>query len=308
MKQPIIFMFSGQGSHYYQMGRELYNQEPVFKRKLQAAEAIFRDITGLSILDNLYNDRFKKSDPFSQTLFTHPSIFMVEYALACLLLEQGVIPDYVLGASVGEFCAAVIAGILTFEEAFQAVIVQAQMLETYCPPGAMMAIIHPHNLYQDLRLIREQSERAAINFPSHFVISGKTDHLKQIESLLDEQDIIFHNLAVVHGFHSALIDDAAQPFLQFLERLSLKTPHTPFISCVRDIPFTPLHSGQFWDAIRKPIRFHDIIEALEIENHYTYLDLGPSGTLATFVKYNLKKSSSSRIHTTLTSSSYSHYT
>lgn len=305
MKKPIIFMFSGQGSHYYQMGRELYDQEPVFKRQLQAAEVIYRDLTSVSILDNLYNDHFKKSDSFSRTLFTHPSIFMVEYALACLLLEQGIIPDCVLGASLGEFCAAVIAGILTFEEAFQAVIVQAQMLETYCPPGAMMAILHPHNLYNDFRLIREQSERAAINFPSHFVVSGRTDHLKQIAALLNEQQISFHELAVAHGFHSALIDDAAQPYLQFLERFSLKTPHTPFISCAHEVPFTFFHLGQFWDAIRKPIRFQDTIEALERENNYTYLDLGPSGTLATFVKYNLKKTSSSRTHTILTPVNYS---
>ena len=300
-------MFSGQGSHYYQMGRELYNQEPTFKRQLQAAEAIYRDLTGLSILDHLYNDQFKKSDSFSRTLFTHPSIFMVEYALAYLLLEQGIIPDYVLGASLGEFCAAVIAGVLTFEEALQAVIVQAQMLETYCAPGAMMAILHPHNLYNDFRLIREQSERAAINFPSHFVISGRTDHLKQIAALLNEQNITFLNLDVSHGFHSSLIDDAAQPYHQFLKRLSLKTPHTPFISCTHDVPFAPLHPGQFWDVIRKPIRFQDIVEALERENNYTYLDPGPSGTLATFVKYNLKKTSSSRTHAVLTPINYSPY-
>lgn len=306
MRKPIIFMFSGQGSHYYQMGRELNNQEPVFKRQLQAAEKIFRDLTGLSILEHLYNDHFKKSDRFSRTLLTHPSIFMIEYALASLLLEQGIVPDYVLGASLGEFCAAVIAGILTFEEAFQAVIVQAQILETYCPPGAMMAIIHPSSLYHNFGLVREQSEQAAINFPSHFVISGRTDHLKHIAAFLKEQQITFHELAVEYGFHSALIDDAAQPYLQFLERLSLKTPHTPFISCAHDSPFTPLR-GQFWDAIRKPIHFQETIEALERENNYTYLDLGPSGTLATFVKYNLKKGSPSLTHSVLTPTKYSPY-
>lgn len=305
MKQPIIFMFSGQGSHYYQMGRELYYQEPVFKRQLQAAEIIFRDLTGLSILDHLYHDQFKKNDSFSRTLFTHSSIFMVEYALASLLLEQGVIPDYVLGVSLGEFCAAVIAGYLTFEEAFQAVIIQAQMLETYCPPGAMMAIIHPHNLYHDSQLIKEQSERAATNFSSHFVISGRTDQLKHIATHLDERGIVFHHLPVSHAFHSALIDDAAQPYLQFLEQLSLKTPRIPFLSCVHPMSSPPLIPNQFWYAIRKPIYFQDIIEALEKESHYTYLDLGPSGTLATFVKYNLKKCSSSRTQSILTPTRYS---
>lgn len=300
-------MFSGQGSHYYQMGRELYDQEPIFKQQIHAAEAIFRDLTGLSILDILYNDKFKKSDSFSRTFYTHPSIFIVEYALFRLLLEQGIVPDYVLGASVGEFCAAVASGILTFEEALQAVIAQAQMVETYCPPGAMMAILHPCDVYNDFLPIREQSERAAINFPSHFVISGTTDHIKQIASLLDEKHITFHKLAVEHGFHSELIDHAAQPYLHLLKQFSLKTPHTPFISCAHEVLFTPLSPTHFWDAIRKPIRFQHTIEALERENNYIYLDPGPSGTLATFVKYNLKKTSFSRTRTILTPTNYSPY-
>lgn len=307
MKHSTIFMFSGQGSHYYQMGRKLYDQEPVFRKHLQAAETMFRDFTGLSILGHLYDDQFKKNDSFSRTLLTHPSIFMVEYALACLLLEQGIMPDYVLGASLGEFCAAVIAGILTFEEAFQAVIVQAQMLETYCPAGAMMAILHPHHLYDESHFIKEQSERAAINFPYHFVISGRSDQLKHIGTILAEQEIITHNLAVSHGFHSSLIDDAGQPYLQFLERLSLKTPQIPFISCIDDMPLTPLLPSQFWNAIRKTIHFHDAIEALENKNHYTYVDLGPSGTLATFVKYNLREGSLSKTHSVLTPRHYSPY-
>ncbi len=300
-------MFSGQGSHYYQMGRELYDQEPVFRKKLQVSEAIFRDLTCLSILDHLYNDQFKKSDSFNRTLLTHSSIFMVEYALACLLLEQGIVPDYVLGASLGEFCAAVIAGVLTFEEAFQSVIVQAQMLEAYCPPGAMIAILHPHSLYHESQLIREQSELAAINFHSHFVISGQIDQLKQIEVLLDKLEITFHNLAITCGFHSTLIDGAAQPYLQFINRLPLRTPRIPFVSCGNDTPFTPIHPNQFWNAVRKPIYFQNMIEALERENNYTYIDLGPSGTLATFVKYNLKKESSSKIHTVLTPTRFSPY-
>jgi len=300
MKKPIVFMFAGQGSHYYQMGRKLYEQNPTFKQLLQTADSLHKEITGLSILDHLYNDRNKMIDPFRRTLLTHPSIFMVEYALASVILKLGIIPDYVLGASLGEFAAATISGILTFEEALRAVIFQAQMLESYCPPGSMTAILHPYNLYDDLQLIKEKSECAAVNFPSHFVISGTPDHLKTIATFLQEQQLNYQELAVSHGFHSTLIDGAATHILSLFGSIRLKPSQIPFISCTYGGLFTPLSPHHFWDAIRLPIQFQKTIDSMENKNNFTYLDVGPSGSLATFVKYNLKKTSYSEVRALLT--------
>lgn len=293
-------MFSGQGSHYYQMGRKLFEQNPTFRQQLQTADSLHQEIAGLSILDHLYHDRNKISDPFRQTRLTHPAIFMVEYALACVAMQQGIFPDYVLGASLGEFAAAAVCGILTFEEALCAVISQAQMLESYCPPGSMTAIIHPYNLYDDIRLIRERSECAAVNFPSHFVISGTSNDLKTIAAYLQEQQITYQELAVSHGFHSTLIDGAATHVLSHFGSIKLKTSQIPFISCTYGGFFTPLGPQHFWNAIRLPIQFQKSIDLMENQNSFSYLDLGPSGSLATFVKYNLKKTSSSEVRALLT--------
>src|SRR5688572_9620134 len=115
MTKPIVFMFSGQGSHYYQMGRELFEQQPIFRHWMQLADSIYQELTGLSIIHELYENGHKKSEPFVRTLLTHPAIFSIEYALGQIILEQGIIPDYVLGTSLGEFAAAVFAGVMTFE-------------------------------------------------------------------------------------------------------------------------------------------------------------------------------------------------
>lgn len=300
MKKPIIFMFSGQGSHYFHMGRKLYESNSTFKNQMLLADSIYRDLTQLSVLENLYNDQYKKSDVFKSTILTHPAIFMVEYALAKVIIEKGIIPDVVLGASLGEFVAAVLAGILSFEEAFKAVIAQAQMLESKCEPGAMMAIIHAHNYYEEFHLIKERSELAAINFATHFVISGKPDNLKQISRILKEEQIIFQDLAVNHGFHSSLIDGIAPSYLQYIEQFSVKNPLIPFVSCANRGSISAPKINHFWDISRKPIYFQKSIENIEKVNNYIYLDLGPSGTLATFVKYNLTEESSSQSYALLT--------
>lgn len=116
MSRPIIFMFSGQGSHYYQMGRELYENNPVFKTWILKIGKLVQKLIGQSIVNLLYYDGFKKSDVFNRTLYTHPSIFMVEYALSQVLLDKGIVPDGVLGASLGEFTSAAFTGVMSLED------------------------------------------------------------------------------------------------------------------------------------------------------------------------------------------------
>lgn len=299
-KLPVVFMFSGQGSHYYQMGRELFDQEPIFKHWMQVADDLYQDITGISIINKLYYDNHKKTDAFTPTLLTHPAIFMVEHALGQVLLAQGIQSNYVLGTSLGEFAAAVFAGILTFETALNAVIKQAQLIEAHCPLGGMLAILASPELYQSNHFLQEKSELAAQNFHSHFLVSGHPPHLTTLETHLSTQSISFQRLAISHAFHSSLIDAAAADYQFFMNQHSLHKPILPFISCVEAKQLTDLSPSHFWHSVRSPIQFQATIENLERKGNYVYIDLGPSGTLATFVKYNLNRHSSSQLFPVLT--------
>ncbi|MBP9691775.1 MAG: acyltransferase domain-containing protein [Alphaproteobacteria bacterium] len=292
MKKPIIFMFSGQGSHYYQMGQALYEENPVFRHWMREGDALCQDQIGLSVIKELYHPDHKKSDIFNRTLLTHPAIYMVEYALAKTILSVGITPDYVLGSSLGEFAAAVFAGVLSFEEGFKAVLTQAQMFEAHCSSGAMMAIMDSPGLYELHPFMREKSELAAINFPSHFVISGEPQHLAQISHSLKTEEITTQELPVTYAFHSSLIDRAAPSYLDFLKHQFFKLPNLSFISCTQQGILDTIPPSQLWQAVREPIYFQSTLEALEKESNFIYLDLGPSGTLATFAKYNLKDTSS----------------
>ena len=89
MANPLVFMFSGQGSQYFHMGRELYERHPRFRHWILRGEEVARSVSGRSVIGELYSTVRKKSDPFDQIVHTHPAIFIVEHALAQIFLEEG---------------------------------------------------------------------------------------------------------------------------------------------------------------------------------------------------------------------------
>lgn len=299
MPNPIVFMFSGQGSHYYHMGRELYEHNQHFRKMMLLGDNIASDLMGSSIIDQVYNESFKKNDLFNRTLYTHPAIFLVEYALARIVMDMGIEPDYVLDTSLGGFTASVIAGVLTFEAALAAVIEQAKVIENLCSQGGMIAVLHSPEIYYENPLFYENLEMVGINFPSHFVVSGKTQSINLVRNFLKEQKISFQLLAVSHAFHSSLIDTAAGTYKHYLKKLILQDPKISYISaCYADVlPSIP--QFYYWEFVRAPIQFQMTIQRLEEKGPYIYIDLGPSGTLATFVKYNLNRASTSKSIPTL---------
>lgn len=297
MKKPIVFMFSGQGSHFYQMGQELYQHAPLFRDWMNKADRVYRGLTGLSVIEQLYQSGYKKSDPFSRTLLTHPAIFMVQYALAQELLAKDILPDLVLGTSLGEFAAATLAGILSFETALEAVIKQAELIEKTCKQGSMIAVFHNPSLYEH-PFIKSYSEIASFNFPEHFVLSGEKENLKKVEDDIKQHQISYQVLNVSHGFHSSSIDPAVSDYLDFIQKQSFEAPKIPFISCVYSKTTLP-RPEHFWQIIKKPILFQTTVQNLETTKAYSYIDVGPSGTLATFIKYNLSQGSNSKVFRTL---------
>src|SRR5436309_1981687 len=122
-------MFSGQGSQYFQMGKELFKTNDTFRNWMVRLDPIAKELTGYSVIETVYSDGSRKGDSFDRTLLTHPAIFMVEYALAQALMHAGVLPDMVLGVSMGSFAAATVAGFIEVEDALASVVHQAIAIE-----------------------------------------------------------------------------------------------------------------------------------------------------------------------------------
>jgi bacillaene synthase trans-acting acyltransferase len=293
-----VFMFSGQGSQYFQMGKELFEKNDTFHHWMVRLDELARRSTG-SVVDALYSGARAKGDPFDRTLLTHPAIFMVEYSLAQALMEAGVRPDLVLGASLGSFAAAAVAGFMDVEDALSAAIRQAMALEDACEPGGMIAILADPVLFGE-PFLSSRGELAAVNFSSHFVVTAKRAELAAIESDLKQRNIGHQRLPVSFAFHSRWIDEARAPFVSLMRSIGRKKNQLPLVCCERTGIVNELSDDYLWDVVRRPIRFRETIARLEQQGPRQYIDVGPAGTLATFLKYGLPKSTASTAHAILT--------
>lgn len=294
-----VFMFSGQGSQYFQMGRGLYDNNKTFREWMIRLDGIARDLCGRSVIEALYSDAQRRADPFERTLLTHPAIFMVEYSLAQSLICSGVLPDMVLGVSLGSFAAAAVAGFIDAEDALTAVMRQAILLEECCEPGGMTAVLADPTLFAEA-FLSGHSELAAVNFSSHFVISARRPELAEIETILKERNISYQRLPVSFPFHSRWIDKAKGPFESFMRSIWCKQGRLPLACCQKKAVLSSLCDGYFWSVVRHPVRFHETIAQLEQQGAHRYIDVGPAGTLATFLKYGIPATTMSTIHAILT--------
>jgi acyl transferase domain-containing protein len=276
-------MFSGQGSQYFHMGRELFEKNETFRNWMIRLDDIPRRLSGKSVIEVLYSDAYGKGDRFDRTLLTHPAIFMVEYSLAETLIDVGVRPDMVLGVSLGSFAAAAVAGFIGSEDALTAAVQQAMAFESYCEPGGMTAVLADPGLFAD-EIFRGRCELAAINFSSHFVVSTRCAELEEIENALDKHNVSYQRLAVSFPFHSQWIDQAQAPFESCCQQTAI---------------LSSLPENYFWDVARRPIRFRETIVRLEQQGARRYIDAGPAGTLATFLKYAMPETKSA-VHAILT--------
>jgi acyl transferase domain-containing protein len=295
----MVFMFSGQGSQYFQMGAALFEQEPVYRKRLLGLDDIVRSLCGRSVVNALYREGRAKSDAFDELSLTHPAIFMVEIALADLLIERGVVPDLVLGCSLGSFAAAVVAGCITAEDALVAVVSQAELVRTHCEKGGMTAVLGARSLIEE-ELLHWDCDLAAENFGTHFVVSANRPGLERIEAVLRRRQVTFQRLPVHFAFHSRWLEPARLPLEFSFDSLRPGPAKLPLLCCASAARVSSPDVNHFWTAVRQRMRFRDTINALEDTESCRYIDLGPSGTLATFLKYILPASSRSVAQAVLT--------
>jgi trans-AT polyketide synthase, acyltransferase and oxidoreductase domains len=281
---PTVFMFSGQGSQYQNMGRELFEQDRRFRASIESLNQAIRSITGNSVLERLYPSDGPTADPFDDTIITQPAIYMLEVSLARLLIDEGVRPDYVLGYSLGELAAAAISGMITVEDGIDFVTQQARIFDSRCQQGGMIAVLASPHLYDDIPALRENSELASVNCGDHFTVAGSRSGLDRIEAVLSNRGIVFQRLPVSRGFHSSLIDPAEGEFKALQKGLTLRRPKVPFLSCTAGRLGLATDPYDFWEVVRQPLDVPSAIRHLEQNGATDFVDVGPAGTLANFGK------------------------
>ncbi len=282
-EQPrIAFLFTGQGAQYVDMGRGLYESEPVFRAAIDRAAKKLEPLLERPLLEVLFPPEGVDS-PIGQTAYTQPALFALEFALAELWRSWGITPSIVTGHSVGEYVAACVAGVFSFEDGLALVAERARLMQALPPGGAMAAVFATEGAVKE-RIAREPGSVAiaAINGPEETVISGDAT---AVAMLLDEfaaRDIKGKALDVSHAFHSPRLD----PMLDALEQSANLVAHAlPRITLLSNLTGKPFPAGtrpdgRYWrEHARNAVRFADCVASLRAAGATVLVEIGPHPTL-----------------------------
>lgn len=295
-----VFMFSGQGSQYYHMAEGIYQSNKLFRENMTEMDNMIYEISGKHIVEEIFNNSKLKGEPFDDITYTHPSIFMIEYAISKTLMEYGIIPDYLIGTSLGELVAACISNAIKLEDAIFNIIKQAECFEKNCKKGGMISVLSSHKIYQQMYEIFEDTEIAAINYEGHFIVSGYSRAIKNTITKLEKYHIPFVVLPVKYGFHSTCIDEVKDCYLSIIKNFDLYKPKIRMVSCVKAQEIESIDHEYLWNVARKPILFQETIKYMERKGSYNYIDISVGGNLAGFTKRILSSESKSSIEVTET--------
>ncbi len=282
-KRRVVWMFSGQGSQYPGMGRELYDQEPVFRECLERCDRITRKWLPVSLLEAIYGDR--PAADVADTRVTHPVICAVQYAMARTLLARGHRPDSLLGYSLGEFVAQLVAETIPLETGLGLLHQHADLMETATPEGGMLAVLEAPAALRPIMQDIPELWLAAHNFENHGVVTGAARAVDELQRRLESRQTTCQRLPVRRAFHCPLMESAAPAFRRYLAGLQAGPPRFEIVSAATAGCSAGVEG--MWAATREPVEFLRTVQTLEAGHRegLAYVDLGPSGTLATFVKY-----------------------
>lgn len=284
---PLVFLFGGQGTQYVNMGLNLYREEPLFRAIIDDCCDFLQTHLDCDLRELLFpkpGDEITAQISLVNTLYTQPSIFIVEYALARFWQSLGVEPTMMVGHSIGEFVAATVAGVWELEDALRIVALRGKLMHDL-PPGSMLAVNKSADSIK--KILPPELQIASNNAPNLCVVAGPDLSVRDFKRQLESEGVVCHGLHTSHAFHSAMVDPIIEPLREAIAKIPLRAPQKPFISTVTGRPITATETTDpaYWARhARSTVEFGNAIRYLKQQGFDLFLECGPRSTMCSLTR------------------------
>ncbi|MBN3723240.1 type I polyketide synthase [Burkholderia sp. Ac-20379] len=278
----LAFLMTGQGAQRIDMAKACYRQYRVFREVFDECDRHVTALGELSLVDVLWGDEQARID---HTRHTQPAMFAVELALATLWMHWGVVPDALMGHSIGEYAAACVAGVFSIEDGCRLVVARGRLMETLTGAGAMLAVLASAQDVQDWIAASAESDGpvaiAADNGPANTVVAGEPAAIEAFSRRCREQGVATRALDVTRAFHSPAMAPMLAAFADVAASVQFHAPRIRLVSNVSaGFETTRLLDPRYWvEHVSAPVAFRAGMDTLLDDAIRTFVEIGPGGTL-----------------------------
>lgn len=286
---PVALLFSGNGSQWPGMGRELLCADPVFAEAVAQVDAAFQPLAGFSLMQTLTDE--EDAARLSLTEIAQPLLFAIQVGLVTAMRARGLRPAVVLGHSVGELAAAWAAGVFTLEGATRLIYHRSRVLARTRGAGHMAAVGLPAaELSPLLERFQGAVEIAAYNSPQSVTVSGPLAALEALGEELERRNRLYHILDLEYPFHSRAMDPVRDDLIASLGELHPRPCIIPMLSTVTGerVQGGQLDAQHWWNNVRRPVRLDRAIAGLLAESPHVVIEIGPHPVMQGYVNESIR--------------------